>query len=82
MLYYGEPGKEEQDSCSTINQRLGQLEIPLILQPGTWQDRWNGGFRSTASDDAVLCKLSLTASPSKRIDGTTTGGDLTVQIGK
>lgn len=82
MLYYGEPGKEEQDSCSTINQRLGQLGILLTLQPGSWQDRWSGGFRSTADDGAVLCNLSLTASPSKRIDGTTTGGDLTVRIGK
>ena len=82
VLYYGEPGKEEQDSCSIINQRLGQLGIPLTLQPDTWQDRWTGGFQNTAGDDAMLCKLSLTASPSKRIDGTTTGGDLTIQIGK
>ena len=82
MLYYGSPGPEEQESCSAINQRLIQLGIPLTLLSGSWQDRWSGGFRSTADDGAVLCNLSLTASPSKRIDGTTTGGDLTIQIGK
>lgn len=42
----------------------------------------DGGSRSTADDDAVLCSLSLTASPSKRIDELTTGGELTVQVGQ
>lgn len=82
MLYYGSPGQEEQESCSAINQRLIQLGIPLTLQPGSWQDRWSGGFRNTADEGAVLCRLSLTASPGKPIDEMTTGGELTIQIGQ